>query len=492
MASNKPYKFWFITGTQTLYGDAVIKQVAKDSQVIVDSLNKEPAMVGEIVFKEAMLDAASITRVLSAANVAEDCAGVIGWMHTFSPSKMWISGLTKLQKPYLHFNTQFFRDIPWGSIDMDYMNLHQSAHGDREHGFICARLRMARKVVAGHWEDPKIRARIAHWMRSAVGAAESRKLRVVRFGDNMRDVAVTEGDKVEAEIKFGWSVNTHGVGDLIDVVDKVTEAEIDAKMAEYAKLYDMKTTNVASVRYQARMQVALEKFLAQGGFGAFADTFQDLQQLRQLPGLAAQDLMRKGVGFGAEGDWKLAALGRVMKVMGAGLPGGTAFMEDYSYHMDPKHEGILGAHMLEVDPVLAADRPRIEVHQLGIGGREDPARLCFNTGNGKAIVATVVDMGDRFRVIVNDVEASAPFEDMPKLPVARVMWKPLPDLSTSAEAWIMAGGAHHTVLSYQLDAEHIRDWCNIMGVEFVHIGKDTKLADLERELAYNDVIYRSK
>eukprot|EP00727_Mastigamoeba_balamuthi_P007107 m51a1_g3016 putative l-arabinose isomerase (922) ;mRNA; r:856826-860111 len=491
-AALKGYKFWFITGTQSLYGEEVIKQVARDSRTIVDALNADPAVVGQIVFKDAVIDSAAITAVLMAANADPDCAGVIGWMHTFSPSKMWISGLTKLQKPYLHFNTQFFRDIPWGSIDMDYMNLHQSAHGDREHGFIGARLRMARKVIAGHWQDAKIRARIGHWMRSAIGAAESRKLRVVRFGDNMRDVAVTEGDKVEAEIKFGWSVNGHGIGDLIAVVDKVTEKEIDAKMAEYQAVYDNNTNKVESVRYQARMQVALEKFLAEGGFAAFTDTFQDLQQLRQLPGLAAQDLMRKGYGFGAEGDWKLAALARVMKVMGTGMPGGTAFMEDYSYHMDPANEGILGAHMLEVDPSLAADRPRVEVHQLGIGGKEDPARLCFNTGPGKAIVATIVDMGDRFRVIVNDVEACAPFEDMPKLPVARVMWKPMPDLSTSAEAWIMAGGAHHTVLSYQLDAEHIRDWCNIMGVEFVHIGKNTDLAQLQAELMCNDVVWRHK
>jgi L-arabinose isomerase len=370
------------------------------------------------------------------------------------------------------------------------MNLNQSAHGDREHGYIGARLRLPRKVIAGHWENDKIRARIGHWMRSAIGALESRRLKVCRFGDNMRDVAVTEGDKVAAEIKLGWSVNTWGVGDLISRVEKVTEAQIDAKMAEYREKYDIKTNNLQAVRYQAKEEVALEQFLEEGGFGAFTDTFQDLQELEQLMGLATQNLMGKGFGFGGEGDWKTAALDRIMKLMAQGLPGGTAFMEDYSYHMDPENEGILGAHMLEVDPAIAADRPWIEVHPLGIGDRKDPARLCFNTGAGKAIVATLVDMGDRFRMIVNDVDACAPFQDMPKLPTARVMWKPLPDLSTSAEAWILAGGAHHTVMSYALDAEHLRDFCEIMGIEFIHINKDTTIPQLMKELQWNDIVWR--
>jgi L-arabinose isomerase len=308
----------------------------------------------------------------------------------------------------------------------------------------------------------------------------------------MRDVAVTEGDKVEAEIKLGWSVNTHGVGDLIARMDKVTEAEVDAKMAEYKQKYDIKTDKLEAVRYQAKQEVALRAFLTEGGFAAYTDTFQDLQQLRQLPGLATQNLMKDGFGFGAEGDWKIAALARVMKVMAQGLPGGTAFMEDYSYHMDPKNEGILGAHMLEVDPDIAANRPSIEVHEMNIGDREPPARLTFATGDGPAIVATLVDMGDRFRMIVNDVQARSPYEKMPKLPVAQVMWKPLPDLSTSAEAWILAGGAHHTVLSYQLDAEYLRDFCEMLGIEFIHINKDTTIAQLSKELVWNDVVWRMK
>ncbi len=486
----KQYNFWFITGTQTLYGDEVIAQVAKDSQTIVDALNEKT--VGNIVFKGAMIDSKSIDDVIIAANSDPACAGIITWMHTFSPSKMWIHGLSKLQKPYLHFNTQFFRDIPWNGIDMDYMNLHQSAHGDREHGFIGARMRMPRKVIAGHWQDAEIQARIDHWMRSAIGVFESKRLKVCRFGDNMRDVAVTEGDKVEAEIKLGWSVNGYGIGDLIAVMDQVTEAEIDAQMAQYVQRYDMKTDDIAAVRYQAKEEVALRKFVIDGGFGAFTDTFQDLQQMKQLPGLATQNMMADGIGFGGEGDWKTAAMVRIMKLMAKGLPGGTAFMEDYSYHMDPANQGILGAHMLEVDPDIAADKPWIEVHPLGIGDREAPARLCFNTGNGKAIVVTLVDMGNRFRVLCNDIEACTPFEDMPKLPTARVMWKPLPSLSTSAEAWILAGGAHHTVLSYQLDAEHMRDWCNMMGIEFVHIGANTTIESLEKELFWNDLAWKLK
>ena len=486
------YDFWFVTGTQDLYGEAVIAQVEKDAQRIVDGLNADDAIVGSIVCKGAVLDSASITKVLTDANNDPRCAGVIGWMHTFSPSKMWIAGLTRLQKPYLHFNTQMLRDIPWNTIDMDYMNLNQSAHGDREHGFIGARLRLPRKVIAGHWEDATVRGRIGHWMRSATGAYESRRLKVCRFCDNMREVAVTEGDKVEAEIKLGWSVNTWGVGDLIARVDSVTEAQIDTKMAEYADKYTLKTDNLESVRYQAKMEAALEAFLEEGGFGAYTDTFQDLQQLRQLPGLATQNLMGKGYGFGGEGDWKTAALVRIMKLMAKGISGGSAFMEDYSYHMDPANEGILGAHMLEVDPDIAADKPWIEVKPLGIGGREDPARLCFNTGAGDAIMATLIDMGDRYRMIVNDVKACAPFEDMPNLPTARVMWKPYPSLSTSAEAWILAGGAHHTVFSYQLDAEHMRDFCTIMGIEFIHIGKDTTIEALEKELLWNDLVSKLK
>ena len=488
----KKYEFWFIAGTQTLYGPETIKQVERHCEIITAGWNKDEAIVGSVVFKGAVLDSASILKVIQDANNTPSCAGVIAWMHTFSPSKMWIAGLTRLQKPYLHLNTQFNRDIPWNEIDMDFMNTNQSAHGDREHGFIGARLRLPRKVIAGHWEDAKVRTRIGRWMRSAIGVHESRQLKVCRFGDNMRDVAVTEGDKVEAEIKLGWSVNTHGVGDLIARMEKVTEAEVDAKMAEYKQKYDIRTDNIEAVRYQARQEVAMRAFLTEGGFTAYTDTFQDLQEMRQLPGLATQNLMKDGFGFGAEGDWKIAALTRVMKVMAAGLPGGTAFMEDYSYHMDPDNEGILGAHMLEVDPDIAANRPSIEVHVMNIGDREPPARLTFLTGDGPAIVATLVDMGDRFRMIVNDIEARSPYQKMPKLPVAQVMWKPLPDLFTSAEAWILAGGAHHTVLSYQLDAEYLHDFCEMLGIEFIHINKDTTITQLGKELLWNDVVWKLK
>ena len=486
----KQYQFWLVAGTQTLYGEQVIRQVARDAQELADSLNGDSLIPGSVLFKGAMLDSDSIEDFILQANADRGCAGVITWMHTFSPSKMWIHGLSRLQKPYLHFNTQHFRDIPWDSIDMDYMNLHQSAHGDREHGFIGARLRLPRKVLAGHKSDENVRRRMGIWMRAAIGVSESRKLKVCRFGDNMRDVAVTEGDKVEAEIKLGWGVNGWGIGDLIQMIDAVTEDETDEKMREYEQNYTMETEDIDAVRYQAKMEVGLSRFLRQGGFGAFTDTFQDLQELRQLPGIAVQNLMKNGYGFGGEGDWKVAALVRVMKLMARGLPGGTAFMEDYSYHMDPDNEGILGAHMLEVDPDIAADKPRIVVHPLGIGGREDPARLIFATGEGDAICVSLVDMGGRMRMIVNDVKACGPFQNMPKLPVAQVMWKPLPDLSTSAEAWIQAGGAHHTVLSYQLTAEHMRDFCDILGIEFVHINAKTRVPELMKELALNDMMWK--
>ncbi|MDO5111376.1 MAG: L-arabinose isomerase [Clostridia bacterium] len=486
----KAYTFWFITGTQTLYGDEVIHQVNEHANIMAAGWNDDARIPCTIIPKGAVIDAQSIKETIMAANNDPACAGVITWMHTFSPSKMWIPGLKRLQKPWLHLNTQFNRDIPWGGIDMDFMNLNQSAHGDREHGFIGARMRMPRKVISGFWQDDTVKARMGHWMRSAVGAYESNRLKVCRFGDNMRDVAVTEGNKVEAEIKLGWSVNGYGVGDLLRYIDAVSEAEIDAKMEEYRMRYDMATENIEAVRYQAREEVAMRRFMEEGGFGAFTNTFQDLQQMRQLPGLATQNMMRDGYGFGAEGDWKLAGLGRVMKLMAKGLPGGTAFMEDYTYHMEPGREAILGAHMLEVDPDIAADRPKIEVYPLGIGDREDPARLTFQTGSGKAIVATLVDMGDHLRMIVNDVEACTPYEDMPKLPTARVMWKPYPNLYTSAEAWIQAGGAHHTILSYQLDAEHLRDFCTMMDIEFVHIGADTKMEAFEKELLLSDMLWK--
>ena len=488
--SMQDYSFWLLVGTQYLYGEDTFVDINAHAQAIASALTSSKHVPCKVVAKPCLKNAAEITDVITQANADPACAGVITWMHTFSPSKMWIRGLSILSKPYLHINTQFNRDIPWDSIDMDFMNLNQSAHGDREHGYIAARMRLPRKVVAGHWEDELFQQKVGRWMRSAVGAIESRKLRVLRISDNMRNVAVTDGDKIEAQIKLGWQVDHYGVGDIIRMTEAVTESEIDAQMAEYEKYYTMDTDNIDAVRYQAREEVALQKFMEQEGFGAFQTNFEDLQGLRQLPGLAAQDLMRQGYGFGAEGDWKIAALTRVMKLMAEGLDGGTAFMEDYTYHFEPGNEMLLGAHMLEVCPTIAAERPKIQVHPLGIGDREDPARLVFKSQPGPAIVTTLVDMGDRLRMIVNDVECKEQLHDMPKLPVAGVLWAPKPCLQTSAEAWIYAGGAHHSVLSYALTPDIMRDFAEITGIEFLHIDQNTDIESFRKELFYNDVAYK--
>jgi len=460
----KKYQFWFLTGSQHLYGEEPLKEILNHSEIMVDGLNKSAKIPGTIVNKGLVTKADEITKVMLEANNDPNCAGVITWMHTFSPSKMWIEGLTRLQKPMLHFHTQFNKEIPWETIDMDFMNLTQSAHGDREHGFIATRLRKPRKVVAGYWENDRVRERIGGWMRSAIGVIESQNLKVVRFGDNMREVAVTEGDKVEAQIKFGWEVNTQPVGKLVKYMDAVTEAEVDAQMKIFTEKYDIKTDNIEAVRYQTIEYIAIKKLLADEDSKAFTNTFQDLYGMKQLPGLASQELLGEGYGYGGEGDWKTSAMTRIMKVMAEGLEGGTAFMEDYTYHLEEGNELVLGAHMLEVCPTLAAGKPTIEVHELGIGDREAPARLVFNGGSGSAIQVSLIDMGGRFRLIVADVEAVAPLKDMPKLPVARVMWKPMPNLEVGAEAWILAGGAHHTVMSYSLTAEHMRDFADMMGI----------------------------
>ena len=492
MAALKKYKFLFVVGSQDLYGEDVLREVDGHAKIMADGFNADAQIPCTVVFHPVVRNSDEICEAMAAANNDPDCAGVITWMHTFSPSKMWIRGFQMLQKPLLHINTQFNRDIPWDGIDMDFMNLNQSAHGDREHGFIAARMRLRQKVIAGWWKDERFRGRMAGWMRAAVGAFESRRLRVLRISDNMRGVAVTEGDKVEAQIRFGWQVDHYGVEDIVRLVDAVGEDEIDAQMDEYRRLYEMDTDNVEAVRYQAREEVALKKFMERGKFGAFHTNFEDLQQLRQLPGLAAQDLMRQGYGFGAEGDWKVAALCRVMKAMTADLGCGTAFMEDYTYHFDPACAMNMGAHMLEVCPSVAAEKPRIQVHPLGIGNREDPARLVFRAKPGPAVLATMIDMGDRFRMIVNDVECRKQEHDMPKLPVAAVLWKPLPNLETSAEAWIYAGGAHHSVLSYGLTDEELRDFAEIMGVEYIHIGRETDINGLRRELTWNDLVWKLK
>lgn len=484
----KNYEFWLVVGTQFLYGEEIFETINSHAAEIANEWSER--LCCKVVAKPCVKTSKEILDIMQSANNDEKCAGVITWMHTFSPSKMWIAGFNALKKPYLHVNTQYNRDIPWNDIDMDFMNLNQSAHGDREHGYIAARMHLKRKVVAGYWKDENVQNKIDVWMRAAVGAAESRKLRVLRISDNMRNVAVTDGDKIEAQIKLGWQVDHYGVGDIIKLVDAVTDNEIDAQMSEYEKNYVMDTDNIEAVRYQAREEVALKKFLDKEDFGAFHTNFEDLQELRQLPGLAAQDLMRQGYGFGAEGDWKVAAMTRVMKLMSEGMKGGTAFMEDYTYHFEPGNEMLLGSHMLEVCPSVSAEKPKIQVHPLGIGDREDPARLVFKAQTGNAIVVTLVDMGDRLRMIVNDVECKEQVNDMPNLPVAGVLWKPLPCLQTSAEAWIYAGGAHHSVLSYSLTAQHMRDFAEIMGIEFVYINKNTEINDFRKELFYNDVAYK--
>lgn len=489
MKNINEYKFWFVVGSQFLYGPETLAQVEKNARVIAEGLNAGGILPCPVVYIDTMKTANGITKVIKDANYDDSCAGIITYMHTFSPGKMWINGLKMLQKPYLHFHTQFNREIPNTEIDMDYMNLHQSAHGDREHGFIGTRMRVARKVVAGYWKDADVQEKIGSWMRAAIGVLASRDLKVMRFGDNMREVAVTEGDKVETQIKLGWQVNTWPVGTLVEYMDDVTDAEIDVLMAEYSEKYTMATDDIESVRYQAREEIAIRKMLDSENCMAFSNTFEDLYGMKQLPGLASQRLMEQGYGYGGEGDWKVAALTYVMKTMARGKKGGTAFMEDYTYDLTAGDELSLGAHMLEVCPSLAADTPRIEVHPLGIGGREAPARLVFEGRAGSAIVVSLIDMGGRMRLIVQDIECVKPIYEMPNLPVARVMWKPMPDLRTGAEAWIMAGGAHHTVLSYDVTAMQMQDWARMMEIEFVHITKDTNLEEFEQNLMISDFIW---
>ncbi len=485
--------FWLLVGSQTLYGEDVLKTVDTRAAEMTSYLNASGKLPYTLVYKGTAKSPAEISSVIREANYDETCAGVITWCHTFSPSKMWIGGLANLQKPYCHLATQYNREIPGEEIDMDFMNLNQAAHGDREHGFIAARLRIPRKVIAGHWQDESVMTRLGSWMKAAVGVAVSRELKVMRFGDNMREVAVTEGDKVEAQIKLGWQVNTWAVGDLVSEMNAVTEAEVDTLMATYTADYDINTENIDAIRYQAREEIAMERMLTREGCLAFTNTFQDLYGMEQLPGLASQHLMSRGYGYGGEGDWKVAAMTAIMKAMGENGNGASAFMEDYTYHLEAGNEYSLGAHMLEVCPSLAADKPRIETHHLGIGMNEkDPARLVFEGKAGDAIVVSLVDMGGRLRLICQDIECVKPIMDMPNLPVARVMWKPMPDLTTGIECWITAGGAHHTVLSYDVTAEQMKDFANMLGIEFVHINKDTTVEALEEKLLIADLIRKLK
>ncbi|TZF86473.1 L-arabinose isomerase (plasmid) [Pedobacter sp. BS3] len=496
MIDLKQLEVWFITGSQHLYGEESLKQVAAHSQQIAQALHHAKQIPVSIVFKPVVKTSEEIYGIIQQANTEASCIGIITWMHTFSPAKMWIRGLLALQKPLLHLHTQFNRDIPWQSIDMDFMNLNQSAHGDREFGFMVSRLRMNRKIVVGHWQDIAVLEQINAWSRAAAGWHDWQGARFVRFGDNMRYVAVTDGDKVEAEITFGFSVNTHGIGDLAAVINRVNDREINELIAEYEDSYtlapslykDGKLRN--SLREAARIEIGLRNFLREGNYKGFSDTFEDLHGMVQLPGIAVQRLMARGYGFAGEGDWKTAALVRAMKVMGSGLPGGNAFMEDYTYHFDPANAMVLGSHMLEVDASIAKGKPSLEVHPLDIGGKADPVRLVFNVAAGPALNASLVDMGNRFRLLVNEVEAVEPVDELPKLPVARVLWKPYPDMKTGCAAWILAGGAHHTCFSQNLTSEHLNDFADIADIECVLIDRNTNLNQLKRELRWSDMAYK--
>jgi L-arabinose isomerase len=479
-------KVWFITGSQHLYGPETLKEVASHVTEMVDFLNTKEEIICEIANKGTLTTPDEITEMLSNAQNDKDCIGVIAWMHTFSPSKMWINGLNVFSKPFLHFHTQYNKEIPWNEIDMDFMNLNQAAHGDREHGFIHTRMGRSRKVIAGYYKEDRTVKRIENWMRVAVGIDVSKNLKVCRFGDNMRQVAVTEGNKVAAQMQFGWQVNTWAVGDLVKYVNAVTEADIDTQMAEYKERYDLNTDNLESVRYQAKLNVAMKKFLDKVGAKAFTDTFEDLHGLDQLAGLATQNLMYDGYGFGGEGDWKTSAMTHIIKEMTKGRKGGTSFMEDYTYHM--VNDGcVLGSHMLEVCPTIANGKSRIEVHHLGIGGKNAPARVLFDGKEGIAFQISVIELNNRYRMVVNKVEAFPSLEKMPKLPVGNVMWKPLPNLEVATEAWIYSGAAHHTVMTYDLDVETLRDFAEYFDMEFVLIDENTKLCELKDKLRLYDL-----
>lgn len=492
----KALQVWFITGSQHLYGDETLRQVANNARTIAEALHNSTSIPVDVVWKPTVATTEEIYNICQAANADSHCIGVITWMHTFSPAKMWINGLKILQKPLLHLHTQFNRDIPWKEIDMDFMNLNQSAHGDREFGFMVSRMRLNRRVVAGHWQDPSVITSIEAWSRAAAGWHDWQGAKFVRFGDNMRYVAVTDGDKVEAEYQFGYSVNTHGIGDLVQVINAVSNSDINELVNTYQQQYAVAqplqkgNNRHESLREAAKIEIGLRNFLTTGGFKGFSDTFEDLHGMAQLPGIAVQRLMAEGYGFAGEGDWKTAALVRAMKVMGSGLKGGNSFMEDYTYHFDPENPLVLGSHMLEICESIAAAKPSCEIHPLAIGGKADPVRLVFNVAAGNAINASMVDLGNRFRLLVNEVEAVAPRHELPALPVARVLWKPQPDMKTGCTAWIYAGGAHHTCYSQNLSAEHLENFADMAGIEFVLIDKNTNLYQFKKELRWSDVYYQ--
>jgi L-arabinose isomerase len=496
MIDLKSLEVWFITGSQHLYGEETLKQVAAHSQEIAVYLNDAKEIPLQVIFKPTVKTPEEILATCKEANASANCIGIITWMHTFSPAKMWINGLKILQKPLLHLHTQYNRDIPWNDIDMDFMNLNQSAHGDREFGFMVSRLRMERKVVVGYWKDESTTKSIGVWCRAAAGWNDWQGAKFLRLGDNMRYVAVTDGDKVEAEYKFGFSVNTYGIGDLVKVINNINDADVDKLVQEYEDSYTLSDTlkkngtQRQSLKDAARIELGLKTFLEDGNFKGFTDTFEDLHGMTQLPGIAAQRLMQAGYGFAGEGDWKTVALVRAMKVMAQGLKGGNSFMEDYTYHFEPGNELVLGAHMLEICSSIANKKPSCEIHPLGIGGKADPVRLVFDVDGGAALNASIIDMGNRFRMLVNEVEAVQPQNALPKLPVARVLWKPLPDMRTGCAAWIYAGGAHHTCYSQNLSSEHLEDFSSMANIEFVLIDKNTTLYNLKNELRWSETYYR--
>jgi L-arabinose isomerase len=495
MKNLEPLEIWFVTGSQHLYGEATLRQVAANSRHVVEALNASGRLPASIVFKPVMTTPEEIRALCLEANGSAACAGLVLWMHTFSPSKMWISGLSLLRKPFLHLHTQFNRDLPWGEIDMDFMNLNQSAHGDREAGYIHTRLRLNRKVVVGHWSDQEVQDRLGAWMRAARAWHDWQGAKFARFGDNMRQVAVTEGDKVTAEARFGYSVNGYGLGDLAQHVDGASDAAVDALCVEYEQRYNVAKVlrkggdRHVSLRDGARIELGLRSFLEQGNFKGFTTTFENLHGLKQLPGLAVQRLMAEGYGFGAEGDWKTCALLRAMKVIAEGLPGGTSFMEDYTYHLHPDGHLVLGSHMLEICESIAAGKPSLEVHPLGIGGKEDPVRLVFDAPAGPALNASIIDLGNRFRLLVNEVKVVAPKAPLPKLPVARALWECQPDFKTACAAWIFAGGAHHTGFSYSVTTEHLEDLAEIAGIELAVIDAKTDLRAFRQELRNNEIYF---
>ncbi len=496
MENLKNLEVWFVSGSQHLYGEEALKQVADDAKEITSALNNSENIPVKVVFKAVLTTPDAIYKMCLDANTNDNCIGLITWMHTFSPAKMWIAGLKTLNKPFAHLHTQFYRDIPWSDIDMDFMNLHQSAHGGREFGFIGTRLNINRKVIVGHWKDEKVQQQVATWLRAASAWHDWQGAKIARFGDNMREVAVTEGNKVSAQIRMGYSVYGYGVGDLVEKTDAVSDNEIKKLVTEYADLYtlgnDVKEggKNYRFVYDAAKIELGMRRFLEDGGFKAFTTTFEDLHGLKQLPGLAVQRLMADGYGFGAEGDWKTAALVRAMKVMSTGLAGGTSFMEDYTYHLDPKANKVLGAHMLEVCPSISDGKLSLEVHPLGIGGKDDPARLVFNVPAGNGVNASVMDMGNHYRMLVNPCKVVKTDAPLPKLPVARVLWIPEPNLEIAAASWIHAGGAHHTGFSMAITAEHLEDFAEIAGIEYLLIDNKTTVREFKQELKWNELYYR--